>query len=99
MKYNVALTLAPKLAATAVSTTTFPRIAMSSCGSGLLQSRPMSIISGVVTFIAAYHYIRVFNSWVEAYEYSTHSDAPTLAGVPFNDASGTQIGSSPCLFC
>merc|ERR1712076_199881 len=35
-------------------------------------------ISGLVTFIAAYHYFRIFNSWVEAYSYST--------GVPFNDA-------------
>ena len=25
------------------------------------------IISGLVTFIAAYHYIRIFNSWVDAY--------------------------------
>jgi len=44
------------------------------------------IISGLVTFIAAYHYIRIFNSWVEAYEYSTNAAAPTLTGVPFNDA-------------
>jgi len=42
------------------------------------------LISGLVTFIAAYHYIRIFNSWVEAYSYSTGS--PTLTGVPFNDA-------------
>merc|ERR1712166_1397801 len=27
------------------------------------------LISGLVTFIAAYHYIRIFNSWVTAYEY------------------------------
>merc|ERR1712093_506831 len=27
------------------------------------------IISGLVTFIAAYHYIRIFNSWVDAYHY------------------------------
>jgi hypothetical protein len=31
--------------------------------------RTALIISGLVTFIAAYHYIRIFNSWVEAYEY------------------------------
>jgi len=47
-------------------------------------------ISGLVTFIAAYHYIRIFNSWVEAYEFprsSTGVDAdPILTGVPFNDA-------------
>merc|ERR1740129_1916091 len=34
-------------------------------------------ISGLVTFIAAYHYVRIFNSWVES---------PKLTGVPFNDA-------------
>merc|ERR1712165_542951 len=43
-------------------------------------------ISGLVTFIAAYHYIRIFNSWVEAYEYNSYSTAPRLTGVPFNDA-------------
>merc|ERR1711862_713715 len=51
-------------------------------------------ISGLVTFIAAYHYIRIFNSWVDAYEYRagmldggamTMND-PVLTGVPFNDA-------------
>merc|ERR1712014_27277 len=48
------------------------------------------IISGLVTFIAAYHYIRIFNSWVEAYEYKPNStgqvEDPVLTGVPFNDA-------------
>merc|ERR1712141_50197 len=48
------------------------------------QYQSAVIISGLVTFIAAYHYIRIFNSWVEAYSYSTGS--PTLTGVPFNDA-------------
>jgi bacteriorhodopsin len=43
-------------------------------------------ISGLVTFIAAYHYIRIFNSWVEAYTYSVDKVDPTLTGVPFNDA-------------
>merc|ERR1712014_44391 len=43
-------------------------------------------ISGLVTFIAAYHYIRIFNSWVDAYEYSVHEKDPALTGVPFNDA-------------
>jgi bacteriorhodopsin len=50
------------------------------------QYQSAVIISGLVTFIAAYHYIRIFNSWVEAYEYSTDAEAPTLTGVPFNDA-------------
>jgi len=48
------------------------------------------VISGLVTFIAAYHYIRIFNSWVEAYHYPTTADGsvgdPVLTGVPFNDA-------------
>jgi len=51
-------------------------------------------ISGLVTFIAAYHYIRIFNSWVGAYEYSAGkleggamaTGTPTLTGIPFNDA-------------
>merc|ERR1712028_233229 len=52
------------------------------------------VISGLVTFIAAYHYIRIFNSWVEAYHYGAGAvvggamemTAPTLTGIPFNDA-------------
>jgi len=52
------------------------------------------LISGLVTFIAAYHYIRIFNSWVEAYSYAPGTvenggmeiQAPKLTGVPFNDA-------------
>merc|ERR1711965_590559 len=44
--------------------------------------------------IAAYHYLRIFNSWVDAYAYSPGSvsggtmelGAPKLTGVPFNDA-------------
>merc|ERR1712238_389504 len=43
------------------------------------------IISGLVTFIAAYHYMRIFNSWVEAYEWQ--KDGTVLATTsPFNDA-------------
>merc|ERR1712097_179724 len=53
------------------------------------------VISGLVTFNAAYHYIRIFNSWVDAYHYSAgHMNeggwmdlsAPELTGIPFNDA-------------
>jgi bacteriorhodopsin len=49
------------------------------------------LISGLVTFIAAYHYFRIFNSWVDAYKFEgigadgTIKD-PVLTGVPFNDA-------------
>jgi len=46
------------------------------------------VISGLVTFIAAYHYIRIFNSWVDAYDYAgvAAGEGPKLTGVPFNDA-------------
>jgi bacteriorhodopsin len=52
--------------------------------------QPAVVISGLVTFIAAYHYMRIFNSWVAAYSYGEkniggHGD-PVLTGVPFNDA-------------
>ena len=42
------------------------------------------IISGEVTFIAAYHYLRIFNSWVEAYEYKPNSsgDQARLLLIP-----------------
>jgi len=47
-------------------------------------------ITGLVTFIAAYHYFRIFNSWTEAYSFPTASDGiiadPVITGQPFNDA-------------
>merc|ERR1712113_718615 len=55
---------------------------------GAVQDKYKSavFISGLVTFIAAYHYIRIFNSWVEAYKYSAGVEDPALTGIPFNDA-------------
>merc|ERR1719379_777890 len=50
------------------------------------QFKSAVLISGLVTFIAAYHYMRIFNSWVEAYHYSVDKADPVLTGVPFNDA-------------
>merc|ERR1719476_911083 len=50
------------------------------------QFKSAVLISGLVTFIAAYHYIRIFNSWVEAYKYSGGHPDPVQTGVPFNDA-------------
>merc|ERR1712100_667406 len=44
------------------------------------------VISGLVTFIAAYHYIRIFNSWTEAYAFPKEGGDPVLTGKPFNDA-------------
>eukprot|EP00900_Chrysochromulina_parva_P001534 jgi/Chrpa1/11381/Chrysochromulina_OHIO_Genome00003612-RA len=47
-------------------------------------------ITGLVTFIAAYHYIRIFNSWNESYHYPEAADGviqdPVITGQPFNDA-------------
>merc|ERR1739845_58811 len=56
--------------------------------------RSAVLISGLVTFIAAYHYIRIFDSWVGAYEYPKPENtsapyemvAPKQTGIPFNDA-------------
>jgi len=58
------------------------------------QYQSAVVISGLVTFIAAYHYFRIFNSWVEAYEYPLAAPKskgvvpvldPKLTGIPFND--------------
>merc|ERR1711963_1123316 len=47
-------------------------------------------ITGIVTFIATYHYFRIFNSWVEAFTVSNAEKGGdyivTLSGAPFNDA-------------
>ena len=41
-------------------------------------------VSGLVTMIALYHYVRIFNSWDEAY--SVLNGVVTVTGKPFNDA-------------
>merc|ERR1712027_79923 len=46
-------------------------------------------ITGLVTLIATYHYFRIFNSWVEAFEVRNHNGGPYMVGLtgePFNDA-------------
>jgi len=47
-------------------------------------------ITGLVTFIATYHYFRIFNSWNDAFDvkfdYKEGNYAVTLTGAPFNDA-------------
>merc|ERR1712137_205597 len=58
------------------------------------QFKSAVVISGLVTFIAAYHYFRIFNSWVAAYSYAAGEvkdgameiGAPSLTGANFNDA-------------
>jgi len=67
-------------------------------GSVKEQFKTPLAISGLVTFIAAYHYFRIFDSWVDAYAYAPISEddlnddgsyeirAPMPTGQPFNDA-------------
>jgi len=46
-------------------------------------------ITGLVTAIATYHYVRIFNSWVDAFEVkNSHGGDYSVAvsGAPFNDA-------------
>merc|ERR1719414_1259609 len=55
-----------------------------------MSYRTALAITGIVTFIATYHYFRIFNSWVEAFEVSNAEKGGdyivTLSGAPFNDA-------------
>lgn len=52
--------------------------------------RTAMMITGLVTFIATYHYFRIFNSWNEAFDVkydAKKSDyVVSLTGAPFNDA-------------
>jgi len=46
-------------------------------------------ITGLVTAIATYHYMRIFNSWVGAFTVANHGTGEyqvALSGEPFNDA-------------
>jgi len=47
-------------------------------------------ITGLVTFIATYHYFRIFNSWNDAFNVKFNSETSgyevALTGAPFNDA-------------
>jgi len=47
-------------------------------------------ITGLVTFIATYHYFRIFNSWNDAFDVKFSAKegnyAVSLTGAPFNDA-------------
>lgn len=48
------------------------------------QFRTALVITGIVTLIAFYHYIRIFNSFTDAY--SDTEGTISFTGVPFNDA-------------
>jgi len=46
-------------------------------------------ITGLVTAIATYHYVRIFNSWVDAFTVTNTAGSDyvvNLSGAPFNDA-------------
>lgn len=68
--------------ATMMATTIFLWMRVSSCAE---KYKGALIISGLVTFIAAYHYLRIFNSWTEAYNWSK-DETLYATGKPFNDA-------------
>jgi len=52
--------------------------------------RSALMITGLVTFIATYHYFRIFNSWNDAFKVTLDKKKATYAvattGEPFNDA-------------
>merc|ERR1719159_1152943 len=52
--------------------------------------KPALAISGIVTFIATYHYFRIFNSWNDGFDVHYTSTMREFAvfgtGIPFNDA-------------
>jgi bacteriorhodopsin len=53
--------------------------------------RTALVITGLVTAIATYHYVRIFNSWVDAFSVVQSNGAGgdyvvSLTGAPFNDA-------------
>jgi len=68
--------------ATMMATTIFIWMRLGECAE---RYKSAVIISGLVTFIAAYHYFRIFNSWVEAYTYGANGSL-TPTDIPFNDA-------------
>lgn len=45
-------------------------------------------ISGLVTFIACYHYFRIFNSWVDAYDFKCNYGQPDLPSFLKNASLG-----------
>jgi len=68
--------------ATMMATTIFCWMSVRSCAQ---RYKSALIITGLVTFIAAYHYMRIFNSWTEAYAWTAEGTLE-LTGKPFNDA-------------
>jgi bacteriorhodopsin len=50
------------------------------------QYRMALVISGIVTFIAAYHYWRIFGSWTGAFVVDAQAGTIALSNAKFNDA-------------
>jgi bacteriorhodopsin len=48
------------------------------------QYQKVLLVGAIIVGIAGYHYIRIFNSWSDAYAISGNQYIPT--GVPFNEA-------------
>merc|ERR1712151_1122973 len=51
--------------------------------------RTALVITGLVTFIATYHYVRIFNSWCAAFHVKNSDGGAygvSVSGTPFNDA-------------
>lgn len=80
-EYNLVYDVLSFSFATMMATTIFLWMRVSSCAE---QYKSALIISGLVTFIASYHYLRIFNSWTESYEWKDGGLIET--GKPFNDA-------------
>jgi bacteriorhodopsin len=82
-QYNLVYDVLSFTLATMMATTIFLWMRLGSCAE---QYKSALIISGLVTFIAAYHYFRIFDSWVKAYEWGEEGASITATAVPFNDA-------------
>ena len=58
------------------------------------------LLSGLVSLISAYHYMRIFNSRAGAYAYAKDTDGqsaiPGLTGVPYMSLIGTWTGGWRC---
>jgi len=67
--------------ATMIATTIFLWMRVSSAHE---KYKSAVIISGLVTFIASYHYLRILNSWTEAYEWQDDGSVERT-NSPFND--------------
>jgi bacteriorhodopsin len=81
-QFNIVYDVLSFSLATMMATTIFLWMRVGSCAE---KYKGALIISGLVTFIAAYHYIRIFNSWTESYAWDANGGI-AATGVPFNDA-------------